>query len=204
MLRQCRCFSTTRSAQSYIGSAPISLPKEVTLSDLQFSASAPRTLTVTGPRGDISLSVPHYLRIKKATSTAAGTNVVLSVQDAKAKEQRSMWGTTRALLQNSIVGVTDGFTVSIKFVGVGYRAAIDGQTVVLRVGYSKPVVLQIPEGVAAKCPQPTALILEGRDKQVLTQFAADIRSHRKPEPYKGKGIFVNNETIKIKSPAGKK
>ena len=115
-----------------------------------------------------------------------------------------MWGTTRALFANMITGVTEGFTVSLRFVGVGYRAAIEKETVVLRVGFSKPVVLNIPDGVAARCPIPTSLILEGRSKEVLTQFAAVIRSYRKPEPYKGKGIFVNDEKIKIKAAAGKK
>lgn len=205
MLRHCRTFSSARTLQSYIGSAAIPLPQEVTLSDLQTSqsSSSSRTLSIHGPKGDLTLSVPHYISLTQ-TKTSAGSVVALSVQNASVKEQRSMWGTTRALLSNSIVGVTEGFTVSIKFVGVGYRAAVEGSTVILRVGYSKPVVLQIPEGVSANCPQPTALILDGRNKQILTQFAADIRSYRPPEPYKGKGIFVNNEKIKIKSPAGKK
>ncbi|CCG80824.1 putative 60S ribosomal protein L6 [Taphrina deformans PYCC 5710] len=203
MLRQSRSFSTARIAQSYIGSAPIPLPKEVSLSPLSPSSSLARKLVVSGPKGELDLSIPHYLKLSTIQG-ASGSNVTLSVQDRTVKQQRSMWGTTRALLHNSIVGVTEGFTVSLKFVGVGYRAAIDGTTIVLRVGFSKPVVLEIPAGIAANCPQPTALILNGRDKQVLTQFATVIRSYRKPEPYKGKGIFVNNETIKIKSPAGKK
>lgn len=204
-MSQCRrTFSTARCLQSYVGSAPISIPSGVSLSDLPIASKAPsKTIVVRGPKGELNLRVPSYLTIDKADSPT-GSTLTLSIQNASAKEQRSMWGTTRALLSNSIVGVTEGFTVSIKFVGVGYRAAVEGTTIVIRVGYSKPVVLDIPEGVTAKCPQPTALILDGSDKQVVTQFAADIRSYRPPEPYKGKGIFVDNEKIKIKSPAGKK
>lgn len=208
MLRQgCRSFSTARCLQSYIGSAPIAIPDGVTLSDFPLatksSSASLRTIAVRGPKGELSLRVPPYLTLKK-NDLPTGSTVTLSILNASEKAQRSMWGTTRALLSNSIVGVTEGFTVSIKFVGVGYRAAVEGKTIVVRVGYSKPVVLEVPEGVTAKCPQPTALILDGRDKQVVTQFAADIRSYRPPEPYKGKGIFVDNEKIKIKSPAGKK
>lgn len=211
-LRACRSFSTTALHQSYIGAAPITIPREVSLSELPSTASShgPRSLTIAGPRGSLNLSLPKYLTLS-TTRTPTGSTVQLSVQDPRIKAQRSMWGTTRALLSNSVVGVTEGFTVSIKFVGVGYRASVEGtgtgtgsSTISLRVGYSKPIVLPVPEGVSARCPQPTALIMEGRSKQVLTQFAADIRSRRPPEPYKGKGIFVDNETIKIKSAAGKK
>lgn len=209
MLKQCnRPFSTARYLQSYVGSAPISVPTGVTFSDLPVatktrSNTTPKTIAIRGPKGELTLKVPNYLTLTKQ-DIETGSTVTLSVLNASEKVQRAMWGTTRSLLSNSIVGVTEGFTVSIKFVGVGYRAAVEGGTVVVRVGYSKPVILKIPDGISAKCPQPTALILEGRDKKVVTQFAADIRSYRPPEPYKGKGIFVDNEKIKIKSPAGKK
>lgn len=193
--------------QSYIGSAPIPLPQEVTFSDVPKSSSnSSRTLRVHGPKGDLAIRIPTFIKIENQTTGSGSSAMSLSIQNPSIKEQRAMWGTTRALLANSVKGVSEGFTVSIKFVGVGYRAAVEESTnaIVLRVGYSKPVLLTIPAGISAKCPQPTALLLEGRDKQVLTQFAAVIRSYRPPEPYKGKGIFVNNETIKIKSPAGKK
>ena len=120
-------------------------------------------------------------------------------------------GTTRAYLQNHILGVSEGHTAILRLVGVGYRAMVentattvspefDGQQfVVLKVGYSHPIELPVPKGVKASVPQPTRILLEGVEKEVLLQFAAKIRMWRKPEPYKGKGIFVNGETIKLKA-----
>ena len=120
-------------------------------------------------------------------------------------------GTVRAYLQNHILGVSEGHTAILRLVGVGYRATIEptattvspeypGQQFVnLKVGFSHPVELRIPKGVKASTPQPTRLLLEGIEKEVVTQFAAKIRMWRKPEPYKGKGIFVNGETIKLKN-----
>ena len=198
-----RCLHTTRILQSYIGSTPVSVPNEVSILDPVESSTSPRTIQIKGPKGDLALKVPRYLSFTTKPSNS-GSLVTLKVDDARVKEQRAMWGTTRALFANMITGVTEGFTVSLRFVGVGYRAAIEKDTVVLRVGFSKPVVLNIPDGATARCPIPTSLILEGRSKEVLTQFAAVIRSYRKPEPYKGKGIFVNDEKIKIKAAAGKK
>jgi large subunit ribosomal protein L6 len=120
-------------------------------------------------------------------------------------------GTTRAHLQNYILGVSEGHICILSLVGVGYRATVEPtattvvpeypgqQFVSLKVGYSHPIELGIPQGVKASTPQPTRILLEGIDKEVVTQFAAEIREWRKPEPYKGKGIFVNGETIRLKN-----
>lgn len=120
-------------------------------------------------------------------------------------------GTTRAYLQNHILGVSEGHTAILRLVGVGYRATIEdsattvtsefqGQKfVVLKVGYSHPIEIPIPQGVKATTPQPTRILLEGPEKEVLLQLAAKIKKWRKPEPYKGKGIFVNGETIRLKA-----
>ena len=120
-------------------------------------------------------------------------------------------GTTRAVLNNHILGVSEGHTAILRLVGVGYRATIETtavtktadypsqQFVSLKVGYSHPIELGVPQGVKASTPQPTRILLEGPDKEVVKQFAAEIREWRKPEPYKGKGIFVNDETIKLKA-----
>jgi large subunit ribosomal protein L6 len=117
----------------------------------------------------------------------------------------------RAHLQNYVLGVSEGHICILSLVGVGYRATIEStattvtpefpgqQFVSLKVGYSHPIELPIPKGVKASTPQPTRILLEGTDKEVVTQFAAEIREWRKPEPYKGKGIFVNGETIRLKS-----
>jgi large subunit ribosomal protein L6 len=120
-------------------------------------------------------------------------------------------GTMRAHLQNYILGVSEGHVCILSLVGVGFRASIEstattvspeypGQKFVsLKAGYSHPIELGIPQGVSASTPQPTRILLEGIDKEVVTRFAAEIRQWRRPEPYKGKGIFVNGETIKLKS-----
>lgn len=120
-------------------------------------------------------------------------------------------GTIRAHLQNYILGVSEGHICILSLVGVGYRASIEssattvepeypGQKFVsLKVGYSHPIELGIPQGVKASTPQPTRILLEGVNKDIVTQFAAEIKQWRKPEPYKGKGIFVNGETIKLKA-----
>ena len=120
-------------------------------------------------------------------------------------------GTTRAYIQNHLLGVSEGHTAVLRLVGVGYRATIEDkatkvfpefegqQFVSLKVGYSHPIELAVPKGVKATVPQPTRILLEGVDKHAVLQFAAHIRAWRRPEPYKGKGIFVNGETIKLKS-----
>ncbi len=123
----------------------------------------------------------------------------------------SSTGTTRSYLQNHILGVSEGHTAILRLVGVGYRATIEPtaitvkpaypgqQFVSLKVGYSHPIELGLPMGVKASTPLPTRILLEGIDKEVVNSFAATIRKWRKPEPYKGKGIFVNEETIKLKA-----
>ena len=120
-------------------------------------------------------------------------------------------GTTGGYLQNHILGVSEGHTAILRLVGVGYRATIEPtattvkeeypgqQYVSLKVGYSHPIELGIPQGMKASTPQPTRILLEGIEKEVVNSFAANIRKWRKPEPYKGKGIFVNGETIKLKA-----
>ena len=120
-------------------------------------------------------------------------------------------GTSRALLNNHILGVSEGHTSILRFVGVGYRALLESkaqtkepeypgqQFVILKLGYAHPVELPVPMGVKVTIPQPTRILLEGVDRHIVTQFAAEIRSWKKPEPYKGKGIFVDGETIKLKA-----
>lgn len=124
---------------------------------------------------------------------------------------RHRTGTTRAYLKNHVLGVSEGHTAILSLVGVGYRATVEpsattvkpefpGQTFVsLKVGYSHPIELGVPLGMKASAPMPTRILLEGIEREVVTQFAAKIRMWRKPEPYKGKGIFVDGETIKLKA-----
>lgn len=146
-------------------------------------------------------------------SVRCGVRISLLLPDQVAAESNiySIPGTTRALLQNHITGVSEGHICVLSLVGVGYRATIESQAttvsptypgqqfVSLKVGFSHPVELGIPEGVQASTPQPTRILLESVNKRLVTQFAAEIREWRRPEPYKGKGIFVNGETIKLKA-----
>ncbi|KAJ5164421.1 uncharacterized protein N7500_006251 [Penicillium coprophilum] len=163
---------------------------------------------IKGPKGEMSLSIPSFLTI---TPDETGQKATLSILDQEVPHQRAMWGTIRALLHNHILGVSEGHVCVLSMVGVGYRATIEdkastvkatypGQKFVsLKVGFSHPIELGIPKGVVASTPQPTRILLEGVDKRIVTQFAAEIREWRRPEPYKGKGIFVNGETIKLKA-----
>lgn len=158
----------------------------------------PGKLTITGPLGTLHLSVPEYLTVAIDTELR---KVSVSPQNVFVRQQRERWGTIRAMIQNHVTGVSEGHAAILRLVGVGYRASIEdnGRIVNLKVQYAHPVELVIPEGVKASTPQPTRILLEGIDKEVVKQFAADIRAWRKPEPYKGKGIFVNDETIKLKA-----
>ncbi|KAK2754280.1 hypothetical protein FQN54_007160 [Arachnomyces sp. PD_36] len=210
-------FSTSSPNRSRIGGAPVSIPSEVSL---KFSEMPPTSLRsrdkeipkekveISGPLGQMTLTIPPFLKL---THDEASKKATFSVDDATLPRQRAMWGTTRAHLQNYVLGVSEGHICILSLVGVGYRATIEenattvqsqypGQKFVnLKVGFSHPVELGIPEGVKASTPQPTRILLEGIDKEVVTQFAAEIREWRRPEPYKGKGIFVNGETIKLKA-----
>jgi len=213
-----RMFSAFPHRLSHIGRAPLSIPPEVNFTILtpppppknrrSPSSVTQSTVEVEGPLGQLSLLIPSFVEVQH---DAAARKVVVSVADAEIKQQREMWGTTRAYLQNYIMGVSEGHTAILRLVGVGYRATVedaaitvspeyDGQQFVsLKVGYSHPIELPVPQGVKASTPQPTRILLEGIDKEVVLQFAAKIRMWRKPEPYKGKGIFVNGETIRLKA-----
>ncbi|PYH44126.1 mitochondrial 54S ribosomal protein uL6m [Aspergillus saccharolyticus JOP 1030-1] len=210
-------FSTTSPTQSRKGGAPITVPPEVSLKFIDLPVVAARgnaqeapkvAIEVKGPLGELTLRIPPFVTVEHDEALRKAT---LSVQDAEIKHQRAMWGTMRAHLQNYILGVSEGHICILSMVGVGYRAMIEStattvepefpgqQFVSLKVGYSHPIELPIPKGVKASTPQPTRILLESVDKEVVTQFAAEIREWRKPEPYKGKGIFVNGETIRLKA-----
>lgn len=111
------------------------------------------------------------------------------------KRARMMWGTTRALINNLVKGVHEGFTIALEINGVGYRAAVDGQKLKLQLGYSHDIDYPIPGDITVKCDKPTAISITGKDKQVVGQIAAEIRAFRGPEPYKGKGVKYATETI---------
>ncbi|KAL8767089.1 MAG: hypothetical protein Q9209_006316 [Squamulea sp. 1 TL-2023] len=211
-----RCFASSAPRTSRVGAAPIALPPEVNLRLLDppkrrgavTRVEPAKTIEIEGPLGKASVQLPPFVSYNIDDTAKKAT---LSVLDKKSRDQREMWGTTRSYLQNHILGVSEGHTVILRLVGVGYRATIEptaitvkpeypGQHFVsLKVGYSHPIELGVPVGVKASTPLPTRILLEGIDKEVVNSFAASIRRWRKPEPYKGKGIFVNEETIKLKA-----
>ncbi|KAL8715792.1 MAG: hypothetical protein Q9220_000459 [cf. Caloplaca sp. 1 TL-2023] len=211
-----RSLSVSAPRASRVGAAPIAIPEGVNLRLLEPTkrrsavtrVDPPKTIEINGPLGKLAVKLPPFVayNINEATKKAT-----LSVLDRKVRDQREMWGTTRAYLQNHILGVSEGHTAILRLVGVGYRAAIEPsattvkpeypgqQFVSLKLGYTHPIELGVPLGVKASTPLPTRILLEGIDKEVVNSFAASIRMWRKPEPYKGKGIFVNEETIKLKA-----
>jgi len=166
---------------SRLGKIPVQIPSgvEVTLSAGQ--------LTVKGPNATLSRPVRDEVEIK-----IEANEVVLAPGEGKLA--KALWGTYAAHLRNMVTGVTDGFTRVLQIEGVGYRAAVEGTTIVLNVGFSHPVKLDIPEGITAEVVK-SDIILKGADKDALGQFAADVRKVKKPEPYKGKGIRFQGEHI---------
>lgn len=211
-----RSFSTSPQQSSRIGSAEISIPPDVSLRFFDLPSTkmksrnpdaASRAVEIVGPLGQMTLRLPAYL---KTNYNEEGKKVAVSVLNGEDTHQKAMWGTMRAHLQNSISGVSEGHVCILRMVGVGYRATIENsaitkqpeysgqQFVSLKLGYAHPIEMGVPKGVKATTPQPTRILLEGCEKQVVAEFAAKIREWRKPEPYKGKGIFVNDETIRVK------
>ena len=209
-----RHFSATAGRPSKLGRTPISIPPgvEVAVSEpwhkkdaTTYLKTMKRTVTVQGPLGKLNFDVPSFVHFDH---DAAARKTTLSVEDQEDRKQREMWGTTWAYIQRHIIGVSEGHTAVLRLVGIGYRATVEdrpdkeaypGQKFVcLKLGFSHPVELGLPLGMKASTPQPTRIMLEGIDREEVMSFAAQCRKWRVPEPYKGKGIFVNDETIKLK------
>jgi large subunit ribosomal protein L6 len=148
-----------------------------------------RTVTAKGPKGELSLQL---MDIVNAEQTDEGL-VVAPANDTR--EARAAWGTTRALIQNMVTGVSAGFEKRLAIQGVGYRAAMQGKDVKLSLGFSHDVVYEAPEGITLAVPAPTEIVITGIDKQQVGQVAANIRGWRPPEPYKGKGVRYANEFV---------
>ncbi|KAL1916839.1 mitochondrial 54S ribosomal protein uL6m [Calcarisporiella thermophila] len=209
-----RPFSTTPFTQSHIGRRVISYPSEVRILHdptplLNPSAQGLRNCTqlhIEGPLGKHTVPIKPFVQLAfgdECGEESGSNKLQVRVQDPSIKEQRAMWGTTRALIHNSVVGVTQGHRVALRLVGVGYRATMEGANKIsLKLGYAHPIELPVPEGVTCTVPQPNRIVLQGVDLQQVKEFAARIRRWRPPEPYNQKGIFVGDETIKKKE--GKK
>lgn len=175
---------------SRIGKKPVSLPTGVT------AAVQNRTVSVKGPKGEMKLRlVPEIEAVVKD-----GTIAVATTEDSD--RARAMWGLQRTLINNLVQGVTQGFSERLEISGVGYRAAVQGKNLQLQVGLSHDVLYPIPAGIQIVCEKPTSIAISGSDKQLVGQVAAEIRSYRPPEPYKGKGVRYASERIRRKE--GKK
>lgn len=238
---------------------PVDLPETTKLSILDFPPQPrptrplsslmrkAKTLVFDGPKGEVVVPLHHFVNMKWGeVSDSKSRTIAFSVEDENMKIQRSIWGLTRALCANAIKGVEQGHEVTLRLVGVGYRASIEpdplprkhpfevelergrghwyspeqkqaeiervkrfieksgkNERLHMRLGYSHPVLVPIPHGIKAECVSPTFIKLTSVNKALLGQFAQSVRQYRKPEPYKGKGIFINNEQIKLKTPKKK-
>ncbi len=168
---------------SRVGKNPVAVPSGVEL------AISGRLVTAKGKLGQLSYEMTDAV----SAVLEDGRVVVKPVDDSKAA--RAMWGTARARIQNMVSGVAEGFSKQLEIVGVGYRAAVQGKTLNMQLGYSHDINYPIPEGISIKCEKPTSITISGADIQRVGQVAAEIRSFRKPEPYKGKGIKYEGESI---------
>jgi large subunit ribosomal protein L6 len=172
---------------SRVGNAPIDIPAGV---EIKIDGS---TVTVKGSQGTLIRTFSDRITVAQDE----GRIVVTRADDQR--ESRALHGLTRALLANMVTGVSAGFSKELQTVGVGYRAALKGSTLELQVGYSHPVNIETPDGVSFEVPEPTKIIVRGIDKEKVGQAAANIRSVRPPEPYKGKGIRYVDEYVRRKA-----
>jgi len=171
---------------SRIGNKPIALLDGVKV------AVDGRKVSVEGPKGKLQFEHRREIAVK-----VDGQQVIVSRTDDE-RQSRALHGLTRALVNNMIFGVKNGYEKKLEIIGVGYQASIKGKAINLRVGLANELVRQIPAGLTVTCPDATHVVIQGCDKQQVGQFAAELRSLRKPEPYKGKGVRYQGEYVKIK------
>ena len=171
---------------SRIGKMPVEIPKGV---EVKIDG---QSVTVKGKNGTLS-------RVLRDVSVENKDGSLILAPTRSDRQGRAYWGLARALLNNMVVGVNEGFTRKLEIVGTGYRAEVQGQTMVLNVGYSHPVEMALPDSVKASVEKNTQIELRSADKEAVGQVAAKIRAVRKPEPYKGKGIRYAGEQISIKA-----
>jgi large subunit ribosomal protein L6 len=167
---------------SRIGKIPVTVPEKVTVT------IADRLITVKGPNGQLELAHHEGVSVEKSEKEIVVSPVGTS------NKNRALWGLTRTLVDNMVVGVTAGFSKKLNFTGVGYKASVSGNKMTLNLGYSHPIVYDLPEGISAKVVK-TEIEVIGASKELVGFVAAKIRSFRPPEPYKGKGVRYANEVI---------
>ncbi|MBQ9738554.1 MAG: 50S ribosomal protein L6 [Alphaproteobacteria bacterium] len=162
---------------------PVKMPEGVT------ATISAEEIVIKGKLGELKTHIPYGVTVKQEN------NEVVVAPISQNKEHRMLWGTVRANINNMVKGVSEGFTRKLELIGVGYKAQAQGQVLKLSLGFSHDINYQIPAGVKVATPQPTAIELSGIDKQLLGQVASEIRSYRSPEPYKGKGVKYEEETV---------
>ena len=172
---------------SRIGIKPVSLPAGV-----EVKVDGNNVVTVKGPKGELQEQVSKLLKVEVIE------NEVVVSRDSDTKEYRSQHGLARTLINNMVVGVTQGFEKKLQINGVGYKAEKKGKDLVMNLGYSHQVIMTDPEGITTEVTSPTEIIVKGIDKAVVGNYAANIRKWRKPEPYKGKGIRYVGEVVRRK------
>ena len=173
---------------SRIGKLPIPIADNITI---QISDS--NAVTVKGPKGELQQEFSNRMKIK------VEANEILVIRQSDEKVDRSLHGLTRALLANMVTGVTDGFSKKLEIVGVGYKAEMKGKKLLLNLGYSHPIIFGAPDQIKLEAPSPTEIVVSGINKEMVGAICAKIRSFRKPEPYKGKGIKYAGEYIRRKA-----
>ncbi|MCA0151176.1 MULTISPECIES: 50S ribosomal protein L6 [Rossellomorea] len=172
---------------SRVGKLPVEIPSDVTL-----TVGEDNTVTVKGPKGELSRTFNSDIKVELEGNVATVT------RPSDAKEHRALHGTTRALIANMVEGVSKGFQRNLELVGVGYRAQKQGTKLVLNVGYSHPVEIEPEQGIEIEVPANTKISIKGIDKERVGALAANIRAVRSPEPYKGKGIRYEGEYVRRK------
>jgi len=171
---------------SRVANSPVELP-----SGTQVKLDG-QEIEVKGAKGALSLSVHSAVEVKQDEN-----KLTFAARDG-ARKSRALAGTTRALVNNMVVGVNKGYEKKLQLIGVGYRAQVKGKTINLTLGFSHPVEYALPEGISAEMPTQTEIVLKGIDKQQVGQAAAEIRAFRPPEPYKGKGVRYSDENVRRK------
>lgn len=174
---------------SRIGKKPVSIPGNAKV------AVSGNTVVVEGPLGKLE----QQLHRDVSVAVDEGAKQVVVSRQSETRQARALHGLSRALIQNMFKGVTDGYEKKLEIVGVGYLAAVQGDTLQLRVGFANEVHMKIPKSLKVTCPDQTHVVVKGTDKQQVGQFAAEVRAVRKPEPYKGKGIRYDGEAVRRKA-----
>lgn len=172
---------------SRVGKAPVVLPAGVT------ATVAEGVVRVKGPKGELTI------KIDRDVSVAVDGNVVTCQRSAETKQAKCSHGTARALIASMVKGVSEGYVKNLDIIGVGYGAELKGKTVSIKLGYTHPCVYEVPEGIQIEIPEATRVVVRGIDKQLVGKVAAELRSFKPPEPYKGKGIRYHDEYVKKKA-----